>query len=118
MKLYVKASKKSNLELLKSFLGKDEWVLVNNINFYSGKVIQRALIKINRIRGSVWCNIIPLDFNYKNAYDNVLSYIVDHEVSIDNALRHEVSALKDCVQVVEPVESYTTAQLREAIDNG
>ena len=29
MKRYIKASKKSNLELLKSFVGKDEWILVH-----------------------------------------------------------------------------------------
>ena len=118
MKIYVRASKKSNLELLKSFVGKDEWVLVNNINFYSGKVIQRALIKINKIRGSVWCNIIHLDYDYARNYDNALSYVVDNIVSIDNVLKQEKCALKDCIQVVEPVESYTTAQLLEAIDNG
>lgn len=118
MKLYVKASKAHNLELLKSFLGKDEWVLVNNINFYTGKVIERALIKINKIRGSVWCNVIHLDYDYARNYDNALSYVVDNIVSIDNVLKQEKCVLKDCINVVEPIESYTTMQLREAIDNG
>jgi len=113
MKLYVKASKKSNLELLKSFVGKDEWVLVNITNFYSGKVIKKGLMKVNKIYGNVYYNMIPLSLS--NRYPNALDYVIEYHISIDNVLNHTESCLKDCVQVIEPVQSYTTAEIREAI---
>lgn len=114
MKVYVKCSKKSNLELLKSFVGKDEWVLVNITNLYSGKVIKKGLMKVNKIRGNVYYNMIPLSFSSR--YPNALDYVIDYHVSIDNVLNHSESCLKDCVQVIEPVQSYTTAQIMKAID--
>lgn len=116
MKLYVKASKKSNLELLKSFVGKDEWVLVTLHNFYTDKVVRKGLIKIDKIRGNVFFYEIPLAFDYNLNYDNALDYVVTENTDIDNVLKHKNTWVKDCVRVVEPVESYTTAEIREAIE--
>ena len=116
MKLYVKASKKHDLELLKSLAGKDEWVVVNILNYYSGKVIEKALIKVNKIYGRVFYNSITLPFHYSSQYDNALDYVSDSGINIDNVLRTEGSVLKDCVKVIEPVESYTTEELRKVIE--
>lgn len=118
MKLYVKASKEYNLKLLKSFVGKDEWVLVNILNYYSGKVLRRALIKIDKIYGDVFFKEIPLSFDYAHNYDNALGYVVDEHTSLDNCIKKYKSVHKDCVKVVEPVESYTTEELRKAIEQG
>lgn len=116
MKVYVKCSKKSNLELLKSFVGKDEWVVVDILNYYSGKVTEKALIKVNKIFGRVFYNSITLPFHYSSEYDNALDYVSVALISIDNVLRTEGSVLKDCVKVIEPVESYTTEELRKVIE--
>jgi predicted HAD superfamily hydrolase len=117
MKRYIVASKKSNLELLKSFAGQDTWVLANILNYYSGKVLKRALIKINKIRGDVYYNMIPLQYDYANVYDNALSFALDYEYPFDKTLDKEYSTLKDCIQIVEPIESYTTSQIRDAFNS-
>ena len=116
MKRYIPASIKSNNELLKSFVGKDEWVLVDLVGYYDGKVREKALIKIIKVRGSVDYYKISLDFNYNNEYDDAISYVADLNVSLDNVYKRiEHSYPKECVHVVEPIESYTTAELENAI---
>lgn len=117
MKVYIKASKKSNLGLLESFAGKDQWVLVTLHNLYTDKVVRKGLIKIDRIKGRhIFFYEIPLAFNYNLNYDSALDYIVAENTNIDNVLKHKNTWVKDCVHVVEPVESYTTAEIREAIE--
>ena len=116
MKRYIKASKKSNLELLKSFVGKDEWILVHLVNFYSQKVYEVALIKINKIYGDVFYNKLKLDFNYHHDYDNALDYVAANYTSINSALQTEARTLKDCIKIFPPVESYTTEEIQFAID--